>query len=294
MHAWIEMHKKGFLFKLLMPVISVSVFFVMAESILWIVGYTPTFNRNGADVPFWVQNAGTFERAIDQLTSKVNGLNDDVQAYQENYRLFYKLRPDMNVTVDFYDLSEMALNGKFAGWHIVTNSDGRRCGSTAPRAAVEPKKGSTIEVAFMGGSSIFGWGTDYDKSCVGIFQSAVESMNPAGRIHCTNYAVPGYALSQQLQLLKGMIKDGNIPRVIILDATSNCDVPSSRTGESREKSRFSLMGRLRFLMGKLRLFALMESVFTRMSPIREGNFHEPAIHRVPIDTYDRLLSNSSN
>jgi hypothetical protein len=273
-----------------MPVFSIALFLMVSETVLWMVDFKPTINRNGVDIPFWAKNAGTFERALEQLAMRVSRLTRDVDAYQEDFRLFYKLRPNINIKVPFYDVSGMTLYGSFPDWQLVTDERGRRC-QTAGNSISEAEKGTAqVDIAFMGGSSFFGWGTDYENTCVSIFESSANQLGARARFRCVNHAVPGYAMSQQLHLLKRMITENKIPRFIILDATSNCDVPSSQSDAAREKNRFSPAGRLRFVLGKLRFFTFLESWVLRLLPNRPEQSNTSMAARIPIETYDDFLS----
>lgn len=281
------MHRKSLFIKCVAPLFSIVGFFMASEMVCCLVGYNPTFERHGVDIPSWVRNAGTFERAVEQLALKANLLSRDVAAYQEDLRLFYKLRPNMDITVTFYDLSGMPLNGTFPDWSIVTDADGRRCGARASTALPTDDGADLTEIAFMGGSSFFGWGADYENTVAAVLEKMANETGNGKKFHFVNYAVPGYAMSQQLQILEKMVAEKQTPDYIVLDATSNCDVPSVLTDAIREKQRGTLAGRLRYYLGKLRLFKFMESVW-----LSAGGERPPAqlpVARIPLKDYDDYL-----
>lgn len=282
------MYRKSLLIKCLTPIFSIAIFFMASEMVFCLVGYHPTFERHGVDIPFWARHAGTFERAVEQLALKASQLTRDVAAYQADLRLFYKLRPNMDITVPFYDLSGMPLNGTFPDWSIVTDADGRRYGGGHGAAAPADHGADSLTIAFMGGSSFFGWGTDYENTVAAVLEK-MANVTGNKKIHCVNYAVPGYAMSQQLQILKRMIAEGKTPACIVLDATSNCDVPSALTDAVRERKRLSIAGRLRYHLGKLRLFNFMESVLMPAGAQRSPAPAQPQLARIPLADYDDYL-----
>lgn len=185
-------------------------------------------------------------------------LSNDVYAYEEDLNLFYKLRPNLQITVPFYDLSGMHLEASFPSWSIITDQDGHRVAGSRANS-VSPRSGASLKkIAFMGGSSIFGWGTDYENTCAHQLEILIKDEYPEGRFRFVNYAVPGYAMSQHLRLLRKIIARKDFPKLILLDATSNCDVPSSATDKERERIRLRPQNRLRFYLGSFRFFQLLE------------------------------------
>ena len=132
-------------------------------------------------------------------------------------------------------------------------------GSRAKSVSAQREAGSQ-KIVFMGGSSIFGWGTDYENTCAYQLELMMEDQYPDEDFQFVNYAVPGYAMSQHLTLLKQIIARNGLPKLIVLDATSNCDVPSSLTDKDRERIRLRPQNRLRFYMGRFKFFQLLEMI----------------------------------
>lgn len=275
---------------MLMPVASVVLFFAAVELALYLVGYSPAVTRHGVEIPFWAQNAGTFGRALDQLVVRTRRLTHDVQAYQEDLSLYYKLRPNMNIKVSFYDLSNKRLQGSFPDWTLATDADGRRYLSLGAKDSHKKVKSPIVHVAVMGGSSMFGWGTDYQNTCAAIFEKMANGGASGKTYITTNLAVPGYAMSQQVRILKSMIHRRETPDWIILDATSNCDLQSQVTDRTREERRLSLPGRLRYYLGKCRFFNLMEILVMELAPSHKVPQKRLQTTRIPMEEYKGYLT----
>ncbi len=276
--------------KVLMPVVSVLLFFAVAEGGLRLVGYTPAVTRHGVEIPFWAKHAGTFGRALDQLVVRTRRLTHDVDAYQEDLVLFYRLRSNMNIPVSFYDVSGKPLQGNFPDWILATDANGRRHLPVDREKNRKQDLSPPIDVAVMGGSSMFGWGTDYQNTCTSVFEMLANGTAADTTYRTTNYAVPGYAMSQQLRILQAIIDRHEIPDWIFLDATSNCDLRSRVTDRDREASRLSLPGRLRYYLGKCRFFNLMEILLMKLTPDHDGSQERLPTTRIPMGAYERDLN----
>ena len=269
-----------------LPLISLAIFFLVAEGLLWGIGFEPSVNRHGVEIPFWASHAGTFDRALDQLVLQARHLTDDVNAYRDDLTLFYRLRPNIHITVPFYDLSGKLLTGTFPDWDMVTDGQGRRCSVADRSSREEPADGDGVHIAVMGGSSMFGWGTDYENTCAAALEARLRQDGGKVLYRVTNHAVPGYAMSQQLRILQTMVNRGTVPDWIVLDATSNCDVPVSITDHDREKQRLSVPGRLRYYLSRLKLFNLMEMGMIKLRPraMAHDNIRLATV-RIPLDAY---------
>lgn len=288
------MEPKKRLLNAVLPLISVAAFFLGAEGLLWGIGYAPSVNRHGVEIPFWAKHAGTFENALDQLVIKTQRLTDDVKAYRDDLKLFYRLRPEIRISVPFYDLSGKPLSGSFPNWTLVTDARGRRCRPLDSIFRDEKTVRRTVHIAFMGGSALFGWGTDYDKTCAAVLETTLRDYQDGVHFQVTNYAVPGYAMSQQLHILREMVRRRTLPQWIILDATSNCDVKSSLTDHDREKQRLSIPGRLRYFLTKLRLFKLMEMAMIKFLPHATGQDVLLSTTRIPLSIYPEYVHSFIN
>lgn len=273
------------LIDLCLPIISVAVFLLIAEGILWAVGFEPSMKRHGVEIPFWARNAGTFQRALEDVVLRTRKLTDDVSAYQDDFTLFYRLRPNMDISVSFYDVSGKSLKNSFPDWILATDDHGHRCLPHDPMRGNGASAKKTIDIAVMGGSSLFGWGTDYENTSAAGIGIRLNADHDDVDYRVTNYAVPGYAMSQQLHLLERIVRQSRKPEWIVLDATSNCDVTSAVTDKVREKNRFSVFGRLRYWLGKLKLFNLMEKLLMHIKPEDEPKPQLQQARRIPITQY---------
>ena len=273
-----------------LPLISVTIFLMVAEGLLWGIGYQPSMRRHGVEIPFWARNAGTFEHDVAQVVSRTRRLTDDVQAYQDDLYLFYRLRPHIMISVPFYDVSGKRLLGTFPDWILATDGAGNRCrpeGRVSRPMSNGP--GKTVAIAIMGGSSFFGWGTDYENTFAAVLEANLRQHANGAFYRVTDHAVPGYAMSQQLRILQTMARRHTLPDWIILDATSNCGAASSITDHDREKRRLSAPGRLRYHLAKLKLFNLMEMVMMKWQPrVTEPDIGLPTV-RIPVAAYPEYV-----
>jgi hypothetical protein len=271
------------LISILLPFVSVVLFFSVLELILWGIHFTPSLKFNGRDMPFWARNSAGIMTALSRISDVENRLHSDVYAYKEDFYLGYRLKSNLDIVVPFYDLSGMKLKREFPKWRICTDENGRRVQTKNNTSG----KGSSdiIRVAFMGGSAVFGWGINYENTMSHEFNGLLDGAFFCQKIVVENYGSPGYALSQQLVLLKQLPPDC---RLIILDATSNCDMMSDITDREKEKKQSNLLQKARFFMGRFRFFQLLEMGVSRWA----GKKDPPRLstERIPLDEYEDYLS----
>lgn len=268
-----------------LPPISILLFFGCFEVFLYAIDFKPSLNINGNQAPFWARNAPSALHALEKMARTNKALSNDAYAYEEDLYLFYKLRPNLEMTVSFYDLSGMKLEATFPSWSIITDEDGHRVASSQRSNA---QKGADFKkIVFMGGSSMFGWGIDYENTCAYQLEVLMMDRFSDELTQFINYAVPGYAMNQHLMLLKTMINRGEIPDMIVLDATSNCDVQTSMTDKERERIRLSPLSLLRFHLGQFRFFQLLEMSISRIRPNNMAN--DLRLLREPIKDYQAYL-----
>jgi hypothetical protein len=269
-----------------LPPISILLFFGCIEVFLYAIDFKSSLNLNGNQIPFWARNAPSALSALDKMARTKKKFTNDAYAYKEDLYLFYKLRPNLEMTVSFYDFSGMKLEATFPSWSIITDEDGHR---VASRQRSNAQKGGVglKKIAFMGGSSFFGWGTDYENTCAYQLELLMKDHFSDEFSQFINYAVPGYAMNQHLRLLKTMINRGEIPDMIVLDATSNCDVRVSITDKERERIRLRPLSLLRFHLGQFRFFQLFEMWISQIRPNNLAN--DLKLLREPIKDYQAYL-----
>lgn len=252
--------------KWLMPLVSLLLFFGGTEIFLYAIDFEPVMNLQGSDIPFWARNAPSALKGLKMIVRTNKKLSNDAYAYEEDLHLFYRLKSNLKTTVSFYDLSGMKLEGTFPSWTIVTDKNGHRVAGKQ-LSHFRAEEGMDFKrIVFMGGSSIFGWGIDYENTCASQLELLIKDQYPDGYFRFINYAVPGYAMSQHLRILNGLIEQRRVPDLIVLDATSNCDVPCAVPDKEREHIRLKPQNRLRFFLGRFRFFQFLEMLIQNLSP----------------------------
>ncbi|MBU0673196.1 MAG: SGNH/GDSL hydrolase family protein [Proteobacteria bacterium] len=277
---------------ILLPFLSVLFFLGIFEITLNVIGFSALFYENGVGIPFWAKNTPSVLGALKSELRQDGKLSDDTQAYEEDLTLFYKLRSNLNLTVRFYDLSGEKLLAPFPNWEIITDQHGHRIPANSPAPCPEQTV-NKINIAALGGSSFFGWGLDYEKTLGGRIPELIRASTDQC-INFTNYAAPGYALSQHLKILKRIIKSDKKPAFIILDPTSNADVPVNMPDKEVEAARQSPIGTSRYYISRLKTFQLMEMIISRLKPtsstIEEGPEKSPSLPpRIPLGEYEAKL-----
>ena len=96
-----------------LPPISILLFFGCVEVFLYAIDFRPSLNINGNQIPFWARNAPSALHALEKTVRTNKALSKDAYAYEEDLYLFYKLRPNLEMMVSFYDLSGMKLEATF-------------------------------------------------------------------------------------------------------------------------------------------------------------------------------------
>ena len=275
----------------ILPVVSILFFFGSAECILKIIGFKPTLTIDGGNIPFWARNSQSVINGIQTLSTSQSPLSDDVNAYEDDLLLCYRLIPQLNISVKFYDLSGRKLKGNFPNWTIITDSTGHRVSGN--QLLKNNEKSSLFKyqtkIAVMGGSSFFGWGLNYDDVFISQLEVSLNKKFPDILFNCINYSAPGYAMSQHLLILKQLINGGIIPDIIILDATSNCDVPVFLTDKDAELKRLSIPGKLKFNLERFRFFQALEMLVTKV--LNTKKIPPPSLTpRIPLNEYTDYLT----
>lgn len=281
---------------LIVPLISILIFFGCVEIFLYAIDFRPHLNIDGKHFPFWAKNDPDHLRFLRAMVEKINRLSDDVCAYEEDLFLGYRLRPGLETNISFYDLSGMKLEGKFPPWSIVTDRNGHRVGRDRSRFFSSKGDAGFKKVVFMGGSSIFGWGTDYENTVAYQLESMVRECYPDLTFQFINYAVPGYAMIQHLRLLKKIIASRELPDMIVLDATSNCGNPASVTDKERERIRLRPLNRLRLYLEQFRFFQFLESLLLHVhnNNLQRSHDSDGQVPREPMEDYEENLQQFIN
>jgi len=277
---------------ILLPFASVGFFLGISEIILHLGGFSPLYYETGGGVPFWARNTPSVLGALKIELQKDGKLSDDTRAYEEDFSLFYKLQANLNLNVRFYDLSGEKLLAPFPNWKIITDQKGHRNSANSSKSCPDVDD-HRLNIAALGGSSFFGWGLDYEKTLGFRFPELIRSSS--GKcINLDNYAAPGYALTQHLEILKKIIASGKKPALIILDPTSNADVPVNLPDREAEAARHSLLGSSRYYLSRLKTFQLMEMIISKLKQApaasAAGPEKGPLLRpRIPLDDYEAML-----
>lgn len=284
--------KKKHLANILLPFASVVFFLGIFEVGLSLSGFSPLYYEKGDGVPLWARNTPSVLGALKSELRKDGKLSDDTRAYEDDFSLFYKLQADLDLAVRFYDLSGEKLLAPFPDWKIITDRHGRRISENAPGPCPDTD-GNSIDIAALGGSSFFGWGLDYEKT-LGFRVPELLRSSSGKCINFANYAAPGYALSQHLNILKKIIASGKKPALIILDPTSNADVPVNMPDRESEAARHSLLGAGRYYFSRLKTFQLMEMIISKLRPAPAAGETSPEQGpvlrpRIPLNDYESML-----
>lgn len=276
---------------LVLPLISIALFFGGIELLLKIVDFKPSLTIEGDNIPFWARNAQSVINGIKCFSSSGKELSEDVNAYEDDLLLCYRLIPELNIHVKFYDLSGMKLLKSFPDWTIITDSHGHRVADRNFQSPIDESANAPnrIKIAAMGGSSFFGWGLKYEDIFLYQLELLMKQNHPGKKFVFTNHAAPGYALSQHLIILKKMIETGDIPDIILLDATSNSDVPVFLTDRQAETQRMSLPGKVRFLLERFRFFQAFEMVLLKTHTKQRATESKPLTPRIPLDDFSEYL-----
>ena len=126
----------------LLPLISILLFFGCVEIFLYSIDFKPSLSIHGSQIPFWARNAPSVLGALEKMARTNKDLSNDVYAYKEDLDLIYKLRPNLEMTVPFYDLSGMKFEATFPSWSIFTDQDGHRVASSRANSVSAQKKES--------------------------------------------------------------------------------------------------------------------------------------------------------
>ena len=269
MNTMLQTKKNQIITFLILPLSSVLIFFSFLELCLYLVDYKP-YLKSGENhlMPFWARNAASISSGLPKLLEDRGELTNDVLlAYEDDLYLNYKLKPNINIKVDFWDFSGMQLEGTFPAWNIVSDRHGRRVSPAAFLPEVKKHDNHGKDVVLLGGSSVFGWGTDYENTFAHKLELLIDSNSPGHQYEFINYGVPGYAMNQHLILLKKILAQKNLPALIVLDATSNCDAPASMSDKQMDVYRQKFVVQLRYYLEQLRFFQLLEVLVSRFRPV---------------------------
>jgi len=273
------------------PLIAALIFLGGLEILLYLLDFKPVLNLQGKEFPFWAKNDPGHLRFLQGAVEKLGEMPQDAHAYEEDLYLVYRLRPELNIRVPFNDLSGMALKESFPDWTIVTDAEGHRVprdrsGILSSRAGAGSKK-----IAFVGGSSFFGWGTDYKNTFVFQLPLMLRKQYPQCGAELVNHAVPGYAMLQNLRVLKGMISSGGVPDVVVLDATSNCSSGAPVTDKERVRLRLKPLNQLRFYLERFRFFQLFDQLLSNLRDhgVQKIRAMDCRAIRVPMGDYEESL-----
>ncbi len=238
----------------LLTVISITIFLGISEFVLYVWDYQKTVSVKGYSVPHWWVRAnpdwvGDFKRFLSAYegdpTELEKKIGRNLSLLQEDRDLFWKLNGNLQIRAQ--NLSHPDYAEVLPDWLVRTDELGHRIGGDP----TNPGDDRGFRVLFLGDSTTFGWGVDYEDSYPNRLRVRLEEVGV--KIQILNSSMIGYSTHQGLTQLKKELQKIH-PHFAVVSFGSNDAYFSSMTDENRKRINQNPFVRLRYALNRLRTF----------------------------------------
>lgn len=267
---------------------SLAVFLLLSETVLRLLDVQGPVQAGKFWIPRWwaavnpgfVSDLTRFVEAFEgDRKDLIQRIRENLFLMEEDPDLFWRFKKNLRIRAK--NLSHPRFSKKMPDWFLQTDPNGFRIGEKES----PPQRGGTPSILFLGDSSTFGWGVDYENAYP--YRLKVRLQESGVPVRLRNLAMIGYSSQQGLTLLRQTI--GRMaPAVAVISFGCNDAGYSSMTDRNRYLSNRNPFIRIRFFLDRLRTFRLLRNVLEGMEPVSNGAFPTPE-PRVSVAEYQMNL-----
>jgi lysophospholipase L1-like esterase len=206
---------------LLLPILSVALFVIVAESALWLFDINP--HPRGVEF-------------------SVNRAPDYPEVFLKDHDLFWRLRPNRTIASEFFEGKSYHINREgFRGDDFKTDKPGLR-------------------VAVLGNSCSFGWGVDENEAFAGRLQKILRRRPGLETAEVYNFSVPGYSSFQGKRNYKRYVRRYHPDIVLVTFGWNDQWMAANNRPDKMQEMPPQWILDIYNLIGRTRFYRLMKSV----------------------------------
>jgi len=230
----------------LLPVISIVVFFLLAEAVLHIFGVNP------------------YPRGVEFT---VNRAPDHPDVFYRDHNLFWRFRPDRTIVSKFFEGKSYRINRQgFRGEDFDRDHSGPL-------------------VAVLGNSCSFGWGVSEKESFAGRLETMLRNRNDTRNARVYNFSVPGYSSYQGKINYREKVRPFR-PDILLVTFAWNDQWPAAeKVPDKAQKMPPQWILDIHNLIGRTRLYRAVKSVIFSLSGPREQAEYRDQAPRVELGDF---------
>ncbi len=260
----------------------VLIFFGFIETVLHLSGFQPAIPFKKYTLPAWMEELDPLVLAKYQgFVVEQDFVNEDVYAYQPDFRYGYLLKPNLGLTISNY--SSAVFVDKLPAWTIASDSKGNRISAQNISENNNSSEVQTLHV--LGDSTSFGWGVDFEDSYPQQLAKKLKHSPAFSGVVIKNYSTPGFTSYQGRLLLEDKVKIKKGDRVLV-SFGSNDSYPSLKSDQSRFQARNSMAGKISWFLNHL---LIIKGLRTLIHSLPDPRVIKTKNRRVSLEEYQENL-----